>query len=207
MRKKSTLAIIALIALTSLAALGSAPGFVDKIIESVKDNTVTRIFSTSSSSTNSEVKEYNSEQVSFIADASDEEVPQKALWSVVFNFSRDIESEAEKLNQEGKDGTLYRNYFIRQGHLSVENNFILQDISKKYFDEIEPIDQMAEKISEEARAGYLKKQVDSKEQVDKNEGRPVQPPFITPGGTQVFLLNPEYALEKIDKNMVIISNA
>ena len=45
MRKKPLLAIIALIGLSSFVVLGSSPGLIGKILESVQDNPITRAFS------------------------------------------------------------------------------------------------------------------------------------------------------------------
>ena len=45
MRKKTILAIIALIGLSSFVVLGSSPELVDKLLESLQDNPIIRVFS------------------------------------------------------------------------------------------------------------------------------------------------------------------
>lgn len=174
MKRKLVLALLALVGLSSFVVLGNSPELVGNLLESVQNNSLAKVFSTFDQSAKrkeakQEVENTNSKQLPTAQDISAQEIPERILWQAVFNFSKKIETEARKLNEEGKDGTLYSNYFIRQGNLSVENDEILKDISSKYLEEIESLNQKAEKVIEESRAGR------SNEQLDKEQTLPKPP--------------------------------
>lgn len=85
------------------------------------------------------------------AQTTSKEIPDNVLWYIVFSMNENLEKEAEKLNREGKDGTLFSAYFRRQGKLSAENEKVLKDKSNDFEKEIKPFIQEAKKIIDEAR--------------------------------------------------------
>lgn len=163
MRKKSILAIIALIGLSSFVVLGSSPSLFSKILESVQNNPITGVFSISDRATKQSEQKNVSNQLPTAQDSLTQKVPQPVLWDMVFRLSKTIKIEAEKLTQEGKDGSLYANYFVRQGHLSAENDVILKDTSNRYLAEVDTLNQKAAKFIEESRDEYLKKEFDKEQ--------------------------------------------
>lgn len=152
MRRTFVTAIFVLVGLGGLAVLGSSPDFVSNLLESVQDNPITTIFSPPDRGAEAIAKERKSKSASREQESTPAEMPEYVLWQVVFDFTKKIETKAEELSQQGQDGNLFSKYFIRQGPLSIENNLILREIAAKYFETIDPLDQRAKKIIEEAKA-------------------------------------------------------
>jgi hypothetical protein len=71
------------------------------------------------------------------------EIPEGMLWHTVFDFTKKIGERGEEANSKGERGSLYFDYFTRQGPLSVERDLFLKQKSRDYFAEIEPIEKNA----------------------------------------------------------------
>jgi hypothetical protein len=167
MRKKSILAIIALIGLSSFVVLGSSPSLFSKILESVQNNPITRVFSSSAQSE----PQKNADEISKAAENTAgslqnismkttgfpaPQVPEEILWRVIFSFPEKLEKMADKARQEGQDDSLWTNYFIRQAGVSIENNQILAEKSSSFSKEVVAIDKRNKQIIEEFRTKNLK---------------------------------------------------
>ena len=151
MRKKFIYTLFALIGLGSFVVLGNAPQFVSGMIVSVENSPIATIFSASPSERpeTSYTQPLNSDQEPLVT-----EIHQNVLWQMVFIFSKKAEKEAEKVNGSSDEAMLWRNYFIRQGNLSAQNDGVLKETASKFLEEIEPLDQKAKEIIEKSRAKY-----------------------------------------------------
>ena len=184
MRKKTFLAIIALIVLSSFVVLGSSPGLVGNLLETVQNNAITKVFSsevqTESQNPGNESTEkvQNSEVFPQEISIKTEEtptpkVPEIILWRVIFSFPEKLEKAAEKARQAGQDDSLWTNYFVRQGGLSPEHNQILKENALAYFNEIAPLNEEAKTIVEEWRKKNLPKPI--KGDTEEISSRPAPP--------------------------------
>jgi hypothetical protein len=170
MRKKFVFAVFALIGLGTFVVLGSSTDFFGRVVGTLQQNTATNVFSPTDQLTDAMKKAGRSKSAMSKPESTAVEIPENVLWHVVFDFTIKIETKAVESNQQGKDGNLYSNYFIRQGHLSDEDNLILKQMANQYFQEVYPLDQRAKKITEHARAKYSKK--------TPNLNRPLPPPPV-----------------------------
>lgn len=157
MRKKFVSAAIALIGLFTFVVLGSSPDFVDRMVEVLQQDPITKIFSPVHQAEDVLIKNGKSKRVSKKYYSTATERPDKVLWYVVFDFTRKIQKKAAEFNQQGKNGNLYGDYFIRQGQLSAENDLIVKQLAGQFGDKIDPLQQRAKKIIEDAKAEYAKK--------------------------------------------------
>lgn len=146
MKRKFVVGILSLACLTSLVVFGSTSEFVGILAESMPSIPITRIFTVSPE----QPLRHELEKKTAV-EGSVEEIPETVIWQSVFRRVREINIEAGKADQRGEDGDLYRNYFIRQGDLSIEHNAVLKEISSAYLNEIELLDQKAQNIADEAR--------------------------------------------------------
>lgn len=167
MRKKSVLAIIAVIGLSSFVVLGSSPSLFSKILESVQDNPITRAFSnevqTESQNNISDFSETTEKNTSSQQEISIKtletqatQVPEVVLWRVIFSLPEKLEKTANKARQEGQDDSLWTNYFTRQAGLAIENNLILSAKSSAFSSEVIAINERTTQIIEEFRTKNLK---------------------------------------------------
>ena len=76
MKKKVILGVFALICLSSFVVLGSSPEFIGKILETMQNNPITRVFSSSNQPVKREKKENSSKQLSTIQETPAQEIPQ-----------------------------------------------------------------------------------------------------------------------------------
>ncbi len=122
MRKRLFLAVFALIGLGTFVVLGSSPNFVGTMVESLRQNTLTQIFSPVNRAEDIIKKAGRSKRVSREDEMRKVETPETMLWHIVFDFTKKIQIKSEESIQQGQDGSLYSDYFIRQGPLSADND-------------------------------------------------------------------------------------
>jgi hypothetical protein len=161
MRKKFVSAVFALIGLGTFVVLGSSTDLVGKMVEALQQGTTTQTFSSANPADDLLAKKRKSKLMPPKYESTATEIHENMLWYIVFNFTKRLENEAEKANQQGQDGSLYTNYFVRQGHLSDEKDLILKETARKYIEEIDPLEQKAQKIMEELSAEYTKREPNS----------------------------------------------
>lgn len=153
MSKKTFVASLALIGLSSFVILGSSPNFYGKFFQSIENTSIVKAFSLSSAKDETQNSSLNriaaSQEV-----VSGQEVPQTILWQMVFSLPQRLDRAAGKLSAQGKDAAIWNNYLTRQAKLSVQNELILKATAARYFAEIAPIDQKAREITQQTRAKY-----------------------------------------------------
>jgi hypothetical protein len=162
MRKKTFLGILALIVLSSFVVFGGSPGLVGKILETVQNNSITRVFSTSADNEFEKSNVKSTEQVQNLkvfpqkAYVRTEETPTREipdytlydqLFRIVFSFSK--KAESQELSSEKIIGLT--NYFKNRANLTDEENQILQNIALEFIPQVAPIDAQARAIIEDAR--------------------------------------------------------
>jgi hypothetical protein len=162
MEKKRLWAVLTLIGLCAFVVAGSPPEFLGKLLFSLQDDSITNVLSTDERIAEVIRKAgHEKRQASSAPSRSiSAERPDSMLWYITFDFCRKIEAKATELAAESGDGSLYDKYFVRQGHLSPENDLILKQKAAQYFDAIAPIEQRAKTIAEKARAEHLAKNPD-----------------------------------------------
>lgn len=146
MRNKLILAVIGTIGLSSFVVLGSSPGLVGGLLESVKNNSVASVFS-------GMVESVTPIEISLNTDQPvSPQIPEAILWSVIFSLPERLDSEAEKAKLAGQDESLWTNYFIRQAKLSTGSSQTLRETAARYFVEVAPLDEQAGSIVRDMRA-------------------------------------------------------
>jgi hypothetical protein len=163
MRKKSILAIIALIGLSSFVVLGSSPGLVGKILESVQDNPITRAFSSESQTdlpkTNVEPSvEVQKSTVPNVASEQKNEVPEYILYEQTFRLVIKFKKKTEELSAKGETNVTLRDYFQKEAKLNDEQTQVLQETAARYMEELSIIDTQARTIIETIRANFAQTQ-------------------------------------------------
>ena len=73
----------------------------------------------------------------------DHDIPDGMFWHMVFDFTKKMIARGDEANLKGERGSLYLDYFRRQGPLSPENDLILKQKALEYSAEIEPIENRA----------------------------------------------------------------
>jgi hypothetical protein len=81
------------------------------------------------------------------------EVPENVLYDQMFRLIVEFKKKAEEQATKGEQITPLRDYFQREAQLSDEQTRILQDVAKKFVDEVSLIDAQAKVIIENIRAG------------------------------------------------------
>ncbi|HEX8251279.1 MAG TPA: hypothetical protein VF599_24110 [Pyrinomonadaceae bacterium] len=82
------------------------------------------------------------------------EVPDYIVFDVLFNMVGQLDREADKLESEGRNGRIWRDYLKDRGGLNDEELLILKDVAKKFVSELEPVHNRAMEIIAERRAKY-----------------------------------------------------
>jgi hypothetical protein len=80
------------------------------------------------------------------------EVPENVLYDQMFRLIVEFKKKAEEQAAKGEQITPLRDYFQREAQLSDEQTRILQDVAKKFVDEVSLIDAQAKVIIENIRA-------------------------------------------------------
>lgn len=176
MRRSLIFGICALIGLGSLTVLAGSSVVVRGLLESVGMLELTTVSMTSTTVDEKVDREKLSEIVNG-AQLSRKSVPEsnvqersgseaimseEILWSIVFDFKKKLEEKGAEADAKGERGTLYSNYFVRQGPLSAENDQILKQKSEQYFLEVDPLVKNARTIHdnyEKTKDGSLLNQV------------------------------------------------
>lgn len=156
MRSKLVPAIVALVCLGSLAALGSSTTVIGNLLESVTTNSSTKVLPSSNQSAPAEPFDSKSAPVPPEKTTPAPEVPQTVLWHMIFSLSRMTEMEAKKMNQQGRNGDAWSQYFIKRGALSTASEKIFKEKAAAYLQELEPIDRRAKEVTDAMRAQYPK---------------------------------------------------
>jgi hypothetical protein len=156
MRSKFVPAIVSLICLGSLVVLGSSTTVIGNLLESVNGNSFTKVFSSASQSAPAQSFENNPALVLPEKPAPVKEVPQTVLWHMIFSLSRMTEQEAKKLNQQGRNGDAWSQYFIKRGVLSAASEKTFKQTAAAYLKDLEPIDRRAKEVTDAMRAEYPK---------------------------------------------------
>ena len=155
MRKSFIFGIFALVSLCSLAVLGSSPAYFKGILESVVKLEFAEVFSKDSTRKEEATQQRLSEIISrsgrsrfpigetVARKGSETKISDELLWNIVFDFKKKIEDKGAEADSKGERGTLYRDYFVRQGPLSAENDNLLEQKSRQYFLEVDPLIQNA----------------------------------------------------------------
>jgi len=89
--------------------------------------------------------------------------PEGMLWNILFDFTRKIENKANEMAAQSGNGSLYSEYFTRQGHLMPEQSSFLKQKAAQYFEEIDPIEQSGKDLLEQ-----LKNESSSDPKSDRN---------------------------------------
>lgn len=156
MRSKFVLAIVALICLGSFAVLGSSTTVIGNLLESVTNNSITKVFSSSKQAAPAQVSENNPAPVAPEKTTPAQEPPQTVLWHMIFSLSRMTEQQAKKMNQQGRSGDAWSKYFIKRGVLSAASEKVFKEKAEAYLKELEPIDRRAKEVTDAMRAQYPK---------------------------------------------------
>jgi hypothetical protein len=82
------------------------------------------------------------------------EVPDYIVFDVLFNMVGQLDREADKLESEGRNGKIWRDYLTDRGGLNDEELLVLKDVAKKFVSELEPVHNRAMEIIAERRAKY-----------------------------------------------------
>lgn len=157
MRSKFVLAIVALLGLGSFVVLGSSTTVIGNLLESVANNSMTaKVFPSSKQSAPAEPFENNPAPVLNEKTMPPREVPQTVLWHMIFSLSRMTEIEARKMNQQGRNGDAWSQYFIKRGVLAADSEKIFKKNADAYLRELEAIDRRAKQVTDAMRAQYPK---------------------------------------------------
>ena len=176
MRRSLIFGICALIGLGSLTVLAGSSVVVRGLLESVGMLELTTV-SMTSTTVDEKVDWEKLREIVNGAQLSRKSVPEsnvqersgseaimseEILWSIVFDFKKKLEEKGAEADAKGERGTLYSNYFVRQGPLSAENDQILKQKSEQYFLEVDPLVKNARTIHdnyEKTKDGSLLNQV------------------------------------------------
>jgi len=156
MRSKFVLAIVSLILLGSFVVLGSSTTVIGNLLESVTNNSITKVFPSSNQSAPAQPFENNPASVLPEKITPAQEVPPTVLWHMIFSLSRMTEQEAKKMNQQGRNGDAWSQYFIKRGALSAASEKIFKETAAAYLKDLEPIDRRAKEVTDAMRAQYPK---------------------------------------------------
>lgn len=160
MRKKSILAIVALIGLSSFVVLGNSPELVGKILDSVQDNPITRMFSSEvqSESRKSHIefseKVQRPEVLQKITSEQKEEVPEYILYEQTFRLVVKFKKKAEERQAIGEVSAPLRDYFQKEAKLNDEQTGLLQETAARFLEEVSVIDTQARVEIENIRANF-----------------------------------------------------
>lgn len=157
MRSKLVPAIVALVCLGSFAALGSSTTVIGNLLESVTNNSITKVFQASKQpAPAAEPFERKPAPVLPAENAPAREVPQTVLWHMIFSLSRMTERQAEKMNEQGRNGAAWSRYFVKRGVLTSDAEKIFKETAEAYLRELEPIDRRAKEVTAAMHAQYPK---------------------------------------------------
>lgn len=155
MRKKNLYGFFALVGLGTLAVVGSGLDFVSQTMRSVQYDSAVEVSSPASTPEDLRAKLGIPERRARKQESRAADGPETVLWYVVFDFVRQLEIKAAESIRQGKNGNIYSKYFTRQGPLSPENDSILKQTAARYFGDVNPINERARNIIEDARAHAL----------------------------------------------------
>ncbi|HLA96409.1 MAG TPA: hypothetical protein VK612_11865 [Pyrinomonadaceae bacterium] len=120
-------ALFIMVGFTAFAVAGSSFDLGHTLFESVKDNPITRLFSSpvKTEAAMPNVLDSITQNKHVISGGtradSVREVSEYILWRVILGFPEGLKADAEKARAEGKPESLFTNYFTRQVKLSPEN--------------------------------------------------------------------------------------
>lgn len=154
MRKKGLAALLVLIGSTAFAA-GSSPTFVGDLLESVKNNPITRIFTSPTTLNESENPGLNraiptSEGPLKKAASSSEpiapDIPDYVLYDMVFRLDNNFRIKAREQETNGEMPTAFEHYFKDETSLTEEEDRILEQVATEFIAEVRAIDEKAREI-------------------------------------------------------------
>jgi hypothetical protein len=158
MKRKLIVPILSLIGLMSFVVLGSSPDLVETILESAKDNPITRIFTQSKNQSESQKSEVKSskkvqrpEIVQKRMDEQQNEIPEYILYERVFRLAIEFDSLAKSQEAKGETVTQFRTYFKDEAKLTSQDDEFLLQTAKQYYQETQFVDAQAEVIIEQLR--------------------------------------------------------
>ena len=159
MGKKSIMAIIALIGLSSFVVLGNSSDFVSKILETVKNNPIANVFSSSSQNESEKSSLRNGEHSERLL-APESTVPEEpvipdyVLYESVFRMVIMFNEHAKLQEAKGEAVTEFRSYFKNEAKLTSQEDDLLTQTANNYAQDIKVIDAQAEIIIEQLRQQY-----------------------------------------------------
>jgi hypothetical protein len=161
MRNRSVVGLVGLVILCGVAVFGSNTDFLIELFNVINPRTNNSVVGKPS------VEDIKSQlrlpqRKSRKEPSSKTDQPENALWYVVFDFAKKTQTKADELSNGGQDGSLFGNYFVRQGPLSPEQDLVLKTTAFNYFEELSPIEQKAKQIIDEAKAEFRNQKNGSK---------------------------------------------
>lgn len=160
MKRKVILGIFALICLSSLVVLGSSPGLVNRLLETVQNNPITRVFSSSADSKLEKSGFRNGKPGSerLLAPGSivteESAIPDYVLYESVFRMVTMFDEQAKLQEAKGEVITEFRSYFKNEAKLTSQEDDLLMQTANNYLQDIQIIDAQAEIIIEQLRQQY-----------------------------------------------------
>ena len=171
MRKKILAGVFALIGLSVIAVLGNSPKIVSRMVQTAQTvfaeaglgKAPSEIIQKQSENTIvSDTGINKNENISFSKEQEQRVVPEEILWQMAFSLPQRIDREAAKLNQEGKDDSIWTGYITRQAKLSVENETVFRITAANFYEEVAPIDREANNLIKEIRTKFPDGKADPK---------------------------------------------
>lgn len=159
MRKKSFLVSITLIGLSSFVVLGNSPELITNLFETVQNNPITKVFSSSdeeSEKLRSTTGERNLRRLSASESSATEKtaIPDYVLYESVFRRIIMFEELAKSQEEKGESITELRDYFVNEAELTSQENDLLAQTAADYTQDVKIIDAQAEIIIEQLKQQY-----------------------------------------------------
>ena len=152
MRKILLLGVASIIGLSGLVVLGSSPGVIRQLLESVQKSQMAGIIS---SPTRREPKAGLSEANPVPERAlkpfeqTSQDIPDHVLYDVIFRLDNDFRDKAAEQEAAGQIPTGFRHYFKDEAGLTDEENLILKQVAIEFLSEVQPVDTAARNFIEE----------------------------------------------------------
>lgn len=158
--KKKTVTIFAVSAvlILSFAALGRTSGFLNEIITSIKESSISQNLFSSKKERDIQQPQQNSVNIQRSVDLPGtsgvtREVPDEIVYLILFNHLVGLKGEAEKMQARGETLDYHRMY-QEQAALDIPQSQQLFQIAQECLDAIKPIDKQARNVIDEIRAAY-----------------------------------------------------
>lgn len=155
-RKVFSIAALLLVCSISLIALGSSNDYVNKLLYSVKDYSLSKVFFAAGEKDNSQkplIAERKRQPVKNVRETAEatQNVPDEVVYFILFNHLVGLKNRAEQEAQLTDEPSLnYYDLYEKQANLDASQSRFLFQTAQNCIDAIKPIDEQAKSIIDRA---------------------------------------------------------